>query len=108
MDGSNIVLYWVIIMAIFSFIIMIYAIRREKKIYKYGIEVEAVVTNVVRWKTYEKTAKCRIEYTTSVEYVGDDNQKHEALLNCRAHFSKGTKLKVKYLPGKYNYVVLIV
>ncbi len=108
MDGSNIVLFWVIIMAIFSIIGIIYAIRREKKIYKYGIEVEAVVTSVFKWKITEGTRKGRIEYNTSVEYVGDDNQKHEATLNCNAHFSKGTKLKVKYLPGKYNYVVLIV
>lgn len=106
MDGSNIVLYWVIIMAIFCLIMIIFVIIRYIKIRKYGIEVDAVVTNVVRWKITEGTRKGKTDYTTSVKYVGDDNQEHEATLQCKAHFSKGEKLKVLYLPGKYNYVIL--
>ena len=106
MDGSNIVLYWVILMAIICIIQTIYAINLWKKTKKNGIEADAVVTNVVSWKITEGGRKGRTEYTTSVEYLGDDNKKHEATLQCKAYFSKGTELKIKYLPGKYDYAFL--
>ena len=77
-----------------------------EKTKKNGIEADAVVTNVVSWKITEGGRKGRTEYTTSVEYLGDDNKKHEATLQCKAYFSKGTELKIKYLPGKYDYAYL--
>ena len=108
MDGSNIVLYWVIIMAIFSLIMIIFGIRREIKIRKHGIEVEAVATKVVSDRITDGPRRGRFDYTPYVKYIGDDNQEHEAWLNCNVSFSVGEKLDVKYLPGKYDYVVLIV
>ena len=104
----NPMIYLAIILAIYFVIMIIYSVHRELKIMKSGIEVEAVVTSVSYLKITEGARKGRRDYFTNVEYVGDDNEKHEATLNCNAHFSKGTKLKVKYLPGKYNHVVLIV
>ena len=102
----NPMVYFAVIIAILFIIIMIYAIHREIKIRKSGIEVDAVVTKTAKMHNEQRVG--HYDYTPYVEYVGDDNQKHEARLNCNSYFSKGTKLKVKYLPGKYNYVVLIV
>lgn len=106
MDGSNIVLYWVILMAIICIIQMIVGINRVIRTRKHGIETEAVVTDVSYRKITEGSRKGRRDYFTTVEYIGNDNKKHEATLQCNAHFSKGTRLKILYLPGKYNYVFL--
>ena len=46
-------------------------------------------------------------YRCYVKYFGDDNLEHEATLNANLNAPIGRKIRIKYMPGKYDYVVFV-
>lgn len=82
----------------------IYGDKTWKKIYNEGIEANSVVSKIER--NYD-TNNHRYYYLAYVKYIGDDNIEHEALLNVKTNFPYGRKIKIKYLPPKYDYVVFV-
>lgn len=101
---------WIIILLIVLVFISIIctviymAIKHEKKIYNEGIEANSVVSKIER--NYD-TNNHRYYYLAYVKYIGDDNIEHEALLNVKTNFPYGRKIKIKYLPPKYDYAVFV-
>lgn len=94
-----------IVVVIVVVVIVAVVLSKEKKIEKYGIEADAVVTKVYARRNSDRLAG--FDYFPYVGYIGDDNQKHEARLNCNFNPPIGRKMRVKYLPGKYDYVIFI-
>lgn len=80
------------------------AVAKERKIEKYGIEVDALVTRIESRYDYDSH---KTNYYPYAEYVGDDNEKHEARVNVSINFPIGRKLKIKFLPSKYDYVIFV-
>ena len=95
-----------IILGIIIISIILFMLKREKNIEKNGIEVDAVVTKVT--DSYDNDSRIRI-YTSYVKYIGDDNNEHESkIINISTNYSYGKKLKVKFLPGKYKYCIVVL
>lgn len=101
---------WGIILAIGSIalfviilvILLVIATNRDKKIMNEGIEAHSIVCRVEKkWKDG------RSYYNAYVKYIGDDNLEHEALLSAKINFPYGRKIKIKYLPPKYDYAVFL-
>ena len=79
------------------------ASKREKDIYDSGIEVDSVVANCEQYFDRDHDSRHRCY----VRYVGNDRVEHEGLLNVRTTLPIGRKVRVKYLPGKYDEVVFV-
>lgn len=80
------------------------AARREKEIYENGYEVDAVVFKVET--SYDHDSHRR-SYYPYVKYIGDDGHEHEARVNVCTNFPYGRRMRVKYLPSRYDYVVFV-
>ena len=78
------------------------AVKKERKIHENGIEVDSVV---VRNESRLRDGSRR--YTSFVKFMGDDGTEHECSLNYSGHMPIGRKVRIKYLPGKYDYVVFV-
>ncbi len=79
------------------------AIKKEKDIYSYGIEVDSVVVNCEQYFDGDHA----LRHHCYVKYVGDDGIEHKGLLNARTTLPVGRKIRVKYIPGKYDEVVFV-
>lgn len=100
-------LAFIILTAIFLAIVIpliIVTLKREKEIYENGLEADGVVSRVE-----SRMARIRngLEYFPYIRYVGDDGQEHEGLLNVSVQFKIGRKMRIKYLPGRYDEVRFI-
>lgn len=79
------------------------AIKKEKNIYTNGIEVDSVVVKCEHYFDRDHDSR----YRCYVKYVGNDGSDHEGLLNVRTTLPIGRKVRVKYLPEKYDEVVFV-
>lgn len=69
-----------------------------------GIEIDSIVCRVEEKWDIDSHKRY---YNAYVKYIGDDNLEHEALLNVRNNFPYGRKVKIKYLPTKYDYAIFL-
>lgn len=103
---SNILWLCVAIVAVFAGILIVavtFASKIEKRVYAEGVEVEGVVVRNV----YHFSADHASRYTCYVRYRGNDGNDHEGALNISTDLPIGRKVKVKYLPEKYENVVFV-
>lgn len=92
-----------VFLLIVSIVFITYAVKKEKEIYKNGIEADSVVVKVEQHKDNDHITR----YHCYVKYLGDDNMEHEALLNVSLDVPIGRKVKIKFLSGKYDHVVFV-
>lgn len=99
----------IIFIFIFIFLILIACLiginlKKEKEINENGIESDSTVCKIeIRYKHNIQ----RFHYSPYVKYIGDDGNEHEARLNVSSNFPYGKKIRIKYLPGKYDYVIFV-
>lgn len=74
------------------------AVRQNAEIQQNGICVDSVVVSNERYKDY---------YRTVVRFTGDDNQEHDCVLSYRGGMPVGRKVKIQYIPGKYDNVLFV-
>lgn len=77
------------------------AILRERELQNHGILADAVV---VRCESRRSDGHTR--YTPYVRYYVD-GQEHEAVVNVSSNFPVGRKMKIKYIPEKWDYVAFV-
>lgn len=102
---SIIIMATLIIIAFLAIVVVAIkiAIKKEKDVYSYGIEVDSVVVNCERYFSEDNTSR----HHCYVKYVGDDGIEHKGLLNTRTTLPVGRKVRVRYIPGKYDEVVFV-
>ncbi len=95
----------VIIVSILAVIIVTVAIiaykaamRQNAEIQQNGICVDSVVVSNTRKDDY---------YRTVVRFTGDDGQEHDCALSYRGGMPIGRKVRIQYIPGKYNNVLFV-
>lgn len=100
----------IILLVVFAILIIVViaiainvAMKKEKQIYQEGTEVDSVVT---RSESYFDS-KHNVRYRSFVKYVDDNNLEHEAILNVRTDLPIGRKVRIRFLPGKYDQVVFV-
>lgn len=96
------VVFIIVIIAVIAIAISA-AIKKEKQIYQEGIEVDSVVSRSESYFNRDHD----VRYRSFVKYVGNDNLEHEAILNVRTDLPVGRKVRIKYLPGKYDEAVFV-
>lgn len=89
-------------LAIIVTVLVTKTFRLENELLQDGIIADAVV---VRCRAKRKDGKKR--YYPTVRYRASDGKEHEASINVRTNLPVGRKLKIKYLPGKYDYVAFV-
>lgn len=97
-----IVVFVIVIIAVIVIAINV-AMKKEKQIYQEGIEVDSVVSRSESY--FDRDHDMR--YRCFVKYVGDDNLEHEAILNVHTNLPVGRKVKIRFLPGKYDEAVFV-
>ena len=102
-----IVIYLFLIVGFVSLVAVLIkaATKREQAIYEDGLEVESEVVRVDT-KLSDGTASHRRHYCY-VQYMGKDGQYHEGLLNLCSDLPVGRKVRIRYLPGRYDEVVFV-
>ena len=89
-----------VIMAIAAFI----AVNREEKRFDNGITVSAVVTENTEYHSMKRNT---ITTITTVQYFGSDGLEHESKLWHSPGIAVGTEVKIRYIPGEYDEVLLV-
>ena len=101
---------WILFGLVVAFILggIIYSIMQTNKIKRDGIEADAYVARV---DVEESTDSDGMTSTTEkyfVRYAGQDGKEVEArLANPRKGLVMGDRLKIKYLPEKPKFVVMV-
>ena len=88
-------------LAIVMTVLLRKALRLERELQENGIVADAVVV-----RCESRRSDGRIRYSPYVRYVAGGVE-HEAALNLRSNLPIGRKLKIKYLPGKWDYVAFV-
>ena len=103
---------FIVILAVFA-IGGIWAFAVSKKVKKEGIETEAVVSRVEihEWTggTGDTWAQNNVTEEYYITYTNQEGQTVEAMLTNPVSntFKKGDRIKIKYLPGRQDYPVLV-
>jgi len=86
----------------------IYNYKRSKAINERGIEVDAVVSRIKEIEGEDSDGKRTTEYEYFVKYENESGETIEAKLGNPPRFiMEGTQLRVKYLPEKPKYVLMV-
>lgn len=83
-------------------IICKHQIDETNKILAEGTETEAVVS-----KTDHTNTQNGRHYSSYAKFIGDDKIEYETLLSVGGELRIGEKIKIKYLPGKYDYAMFV-
>ena len=76
--------------------------KKEDEIYTQGIEAQAVVSsNEMYYRNGNRRCNCFVEFT------GDDGMRHKGRLNLSTDLPIGRRVRIRYLPGKYENVVFM-
>ena len=89
-------------LCIFAVVVIRWTLRREKLIQENGIETDAIV---IKDETYRSNGRTR--HKTHVLFTGIDGKTHLCVLGYAGGMPVGRKLRVKYLPGEYDYVSFV-
>ena len=108
MDGKLIFYVAVGIFAIAAVIGIVYVVKRNNAIKKNGVEVDAVVSRIKETETANDDGSFDTTYTYYVKFRNQDGQTVEAKLGNAPGFTReGDRLRVKYLPEKPKYAILV-
>ena len=99
--GIAIVVIAVIVGIVFNY-------KRSKAINENGIETDAVVSRIKENEGEDTDGNRTVEYVYYVRYTNEAGESVEAKLGNPPRFlMKGTTLRVKYLPEKPKYVLMV-
>ena len=85
----------------------VYAFKRNQKIEQNGIEADAVVSRIKEIEK-ENDGNYEVDYEYYVTYQNQSGEKVEAKLGNPPRFlTEGKQLRVKYLPEKPKYVLMV-
>ena len=100
------VLFGAVIALIIGFIV--YSAVRNNKIRKNGIEADAVVSRIDENERSDGDGSLDVIYTHYVTYQAQDGQTIEAKLDHAPGRTRvGDRVRIKYLPEKPNFAILI-
>lgn len=100
---TQIILFFIIIFLLLSILVIRMAIKKEQNIYENGLEVWGEVSRCEHSLDHDLDSR----YHSYIKYIGNDALEHEGLLNVRTNLPIGRKIKVKYIPQKYEEVVFV-
>lgn len=101
----KIIIAVVIIVVIAGFI---YNYKRSKAINERGIETDAVLSRIKEIENEDSDGNKTFDNEYYVRYVNEAGETIEAKLGNPPRFiTEGTQLKVKYLPEKPKYVLMV-
>ena len=87
----------------------IWAFIFSQKIKREGIETEAVVSRIKKNVWTEETGPDTVTLEYYVSYTNQEGQTVEAVLSHvpkKRYLEEGSRVKIKYLPSRQDYVVL--
>ena len=86
----------------------IYNYKRRKAINEKGIEVDAVLSRIKEVEGQDSDGNRTTDYESFVKYKNESGETVEAKLGNPPRFiTEGTQLRVKYLPEKPKYVLMV-
>lgn len=86
----------------------VYNYRRSKAINENGIETDAVLSRIEEKEGQDADGNRTVDYVYYVKYKNEAGETVEARLGNPPHFIiEGTPLRVKYLPEKPKYVLMV-
>lgn len=86
----------------------IYNYKRSKAINEKGIEVDAVLSRIKEVEGQDSDGDRTTDYEYFVKYKNESGETVEAKLGNPPRFiTEGTQLRVKYLPEKPKYVLMV-
>lgn len=92
----------IFIFALLLFLLISDSYNKEVNIYNNGIETNSIVIRVE-----PNGISGDRHYHSFVEYMDENGEKHEGMLNVRSNFPIGRKIKIKYISGKFKNVVFV-
>lgn len=101
---------WVIIAVIVIIAAVGFAFnyKRSKAINENGMEVDAVVSRIKEIESEESDGSRSVNYEYFVKYQNEAGETVEAKLGNPPRFlMEGTQMRVKYLPEKPKYVLMV-
>ena len=101
---------WVIIAVIVIIAAVGFAFnyKRSKAINEKGIETDAVVSRIKEIESEESDGSRSVNYEYFVKYQNEAGETVEAKLGNPPRFlMEGTQMRVKYLPEKPKYVLMV-
>lgn len=88
--------------------VIVFNIIRSQKIRKNGIEADAVVSRIAEQDSVDSDGSLDVSYTYYVAYRTQDGQDVEAQLNHAPGRTRvGEQVRIKYLPEKPEFAILI-
>ena len=103
-------LYYIIIAVIVIAVAagVVYNFKRSQKIDREGVEADAVVSRVKEIEKENEEGIHDVEYQYYVRYRSQSGETVEARLGNPPRFlTEGTQLRVKYLPEKPKYALMV-
>jgi len=86
----------------------IYNYKRSKAINEKGIEADAVLSRIKEVEGQDSDGNRTTDYEYFVKYKNESGETVEAKLGNPPRFiTEGTQLRVKYLPEKPKYVLMV-
>lgn len=79
--------------------------KKRKEIEEKGIITDAYISKVDTISD-DDYGVSHVRYTCYVKFIGDDGKEHETTIGTSTNMSYGRKIKIKYVPGKYDYVLV--
>lgn len=96
------------VLAVIVIVGFIYNYRRSRAINERGVEVDAVVSRIKETESEGADGHRNVEYTYYVKYQNESGQVVEAKLGNPPRFlTEGKQLRVKYLPEKPKYALVV-
>lgn len=87
---------------------LIYSIRRNQKINSQGVETDAVVSRIKEIESRDSDGTINTNYEYYVRYQTETGESVEAKLgNAPRRVREGDTLRVKYLPEKPKYALVV-
>lgn len=96
------------IVVIAVIVAFVFNYRRSKAINEKGVEADAVVSRIKENEGEDSDGNRTVEYIYYVKYNNEAGESVEAKIGNPPRFlMEGTQLRVKYLPEKPNYVLIV-
>jgi len=87
---------------------VVYSVIRNNKIRKNGVEADAVVSRIEEQVSTDSEGGIDVVYTYYVTYAAQDGRVVEATLNHAPGRTRvGDRVRIKYLPEKPRYALLM-
>ena len=107
MQGN--ILFYVIggVIAVGIIIAIVFVVKRYNNIKKNGVEADAVVSRIEENETINDDGSTDYSYTYYVRFTAQDGQVIEARLGGPRFTNVGDRVRIKYLPEKPRYAIII-